>query len=291
MSSNKRTPLALRWFCNIIISTCCIFLLYVVLQITTVCSFHTPTASMTPTIQPGECGLVSKLKMGARIFNVFKAVKGNHVEIYRLPGYGFLERGDIIVFNYPYIDSDRKRHHITMNMTKYYCKRAIAVAGDTLEIKDCFYRIRGCPDTLGVIAEQKALRDLISHTLHEKPISKEWRKWIECCPRDSNIGWTLQNMGPLIIPQKGMQINLSQRNYLIYSKYIEWESGRKLEWVDTTALIDGQPVKTYAFSENYCFAAGDHVADSYDSRYFGLVPEKFIVGTVCLLWRNRRMFY
>ncbi|WP_303743913.1 S26 family signal peptidase [uncultured Duncaniella sp.] len=64
-------------------------------------------------------------------------------------------------------------------------------------------------------------------------------------------------------------------------------------WLDSVAVLDGKPLKSYTFTENYCFAAGDHVIDSKDSRYFGLIPEKFIVGTAGILWKShdhRRIF-
>ena len=60
--------------------------LYWLIQITTACSFHTPSGSMSPTLLPDESGLVNKWKMGARIFNIFDAIKGKPYEITRLPG-------------------------------------------------------------------------------------------------------------------------------------------------------------------------------------------------------------
>lgn len=61
----------------------------------------------------------------------------------------------------------------------------------------------------------------------------------------------------------------------------------KLTWSDSVAILAGNPIKFYTFTEDYCFAAGDHAIDSKDSRYFGLVPEKFIVGTAGILWKTK----
>lgn len=263
-----------------------IFALYWVIQVTTACSFHTPSESMYPTLLPDENGLVNKWKMGARIFNIFDAVDGKPYEIHRLPGYGKLERGDVIVFNYPYLDSDKECDSIAMNLSTYYCKRAVAVAGDSLEIRDCFYHVAGCPDTLGVASEQYALRDYVREMYKVKPDPKDWRSWMKCCPRDSLFGWTIEKMGPLLIPAKGSAIELNYRHWMLYRRYIEWETGEKLIWQDSVAIKGGKPIKNYIFTENYCFAAGDHVIDSKDSRYFGLVPEKFIVGTAGIRWNS-----
>ncbi len=270
-----------------------LFLLYWILQITTTCSFHTPSGSMTPTLLPDESGLVNKWKMGARIFNIYDAVKGKPYDIKRLPGYGKLDRGDVIIFNYPYLDSDKKRDSIAMNLGTYYCKRAIAVAGDTLEIRDCFYHVRGCQETLGVVAEQESLKRYVTHLTGIEPDVSKWPGWMRCQPKDSVFGWTVKDFGPMLIPGKGNIVELDYRNWVLYRRYIEWETKKKLIWKDSVALLDGIPIKFYNFTENYCFAAGDHVADSNDSRYFGLVPEKFIVGTAGILWKSndcKRLF-
>ena len=186
-----------------------------------------------------ESGLVNKWKMGARIFDIPAAIKGEPFEVYRLPGYRRLERGDVIVFNYPYLDTDKKRDSIAMNLATYYCKRAVAVAGDTLEIRDCFYHVRGCGDTLGVASEQAMLQSYFREYARLNPDPQKWEAWMRCCPRDSLIGWTLRDMGPLVIPGKGTCVDLTRREWLLYRRYIEWETGRKLLWQDSTAIMDG----------------------------------------------------
>lgn len=277
----------LRVYQSVIVVVAGLYLLYWVVQITTACSFHTPSGSMQPTLQPDESGLVNKWKLGARIFNIFDAIEGKPYTVRRLPGYGHLDRGDVIIFNYPYLDSDRKRDSIAMNLRTYYCKRAVAVAGDTLEIRDCFYHVRGCSDTLGVASEQEALQTYIREFAKSNPYSVAWPAWMRCCPRDSIIGWTIRDMGPFVIPGEGTELKLDYRNWLLYRRYIEWETGKKLFWQDSVVISDGKPIKKYIFTENYCFAAGDHAIDSKDSRYFGLVPEKFIVGTAGILWNSQ----
>lgn len=275
----------INWICNIVIIVGVLVVLYWVLQVTSTCSFHTPSGSMTPTMLPDESGLVNKWKMGARIFNILDAVNGKPYEISRLPGYGRLERGDVIVFNYPYSDHDDDS--IAMNLGLYYCKRAVGIPGDTLEIIDSFYRVRGCPDTLGIAKEQDRLQRHMREQERLEPDISRWRSWMRFYPKDTLLNWTIKDMGPMLIPAEGMEIELSRRNWLLYRRYIEWETGGKLEWQDFTAVMDGIPMKRYRFKENYCFAAGDHVIDSRDSRYFGLVPEKFIVGTAGILWKTK----
>lgn len=55
-----------------------------------------------------------------------------------------------------------------------------------------------------------------------------------------------------------------------YRKMIHYETG---EWPS--------PEGRYEFKSNWYFFGGDNVLNSRDSRYFGLVPEDYIIGVVC----------
>lgn len=285
-------------------------------------TFHTPTQSMTPTIPPGYHGRVNKLKLGGRVFNFIAAAEGRPFTVRRLPGYGKLERNDIIVFNAPWTDS---WDSVAMNMRLYYCKRVVAVAGDTLEIRGGHYKVRGFEGTLGVSSEQDMVKAYVDHIRLTTPDSARMGGSVYTIPYDSLLNWTINEMGPLVVPAKGMTVKLDHTNYLLYRKYIEWETGAKLFWnassqdaaiqdavLGDTASLDGefgeaamrngyraflrgkgskekpQLLTEYTFTEDYCFAAGDHAIDSQDSRYWGFLPEKFIVGTVPLPTKMRK---
>lgn len=260
-------------------SMCGLILLYALLLFTVFDTFRVPTNSMTPTIHPGDRGIINKLKLGARYFDIYAAAACEPFEIKRMPGYGKLERGDIIVFNASFMDNSDT---IVMNMYRYYCKRAVAVAGDTLEIRRGYYHVRGINDILGVMEEQEKVRYNVDYYMKTKPDSVPVPDNIKIAPWDSVFGWTMAEMGPLVIPGKGMKLNLDYRNTVYYRKYIEWETGRKVEWRDSCAYMDGEEIPVYTFKEDYFFAAGDHASNSNDSRYWGLVPEKFIVGVATL---------
>ncbi len=49
---------------------------------------------------------------------------------------------------------------------------------------------------------------------------------------------------------------------------------------DGTIWIGGEEITSYRFDGNYYFMCGDNVSSSNDSRYWGFVPEEFIVGVV-----------
>jgi len=255
--------------------------IYWLFQITTCCSFHAPTESMTPTILPGDYGIVNKWKLGARIFDIPGAIEGRKVEVYRLPGYGAVERNDIAVFNYPFIGKDT----IGMNMRKYYCKRIVAIPGDTLEIRDCRYRVRGVAEELGYVPAQIELGWWLRAA---EPEERQRRICFDAWPFDSVMGWTVMDFGPLLIPREGSRIAMTRENTLLYGRYIAWERQCDVpEWRDGRAWIADEPIDEYVFTENYYFAAGDRVENSADSRYWGLLPEPMIVGITNFLWDSK----
>lgn len=266
---------------NLIIVVCALFLLYLAGLILVFDTFHVPSFSMTPTINQHDRGVINKMKLGARIFDIMAAARGDSFTVRRLPGYGRLERGDIIVFNGPFIED---WDSVAMNMRRYYCKRAVGVAGDTVRIVDGFYRVNGSTEVIGVEREQEILGRYEEDFRRWNHDTVPLPGWIKALPFDSIPGWRIDNMGPMVVPAEGMTMALDSLSYRIYRKYIAWETGRPLRWRDGSAWIGDCRADSYTFKENYCFAGGDHVIDSQDSRYWGLVPEKYIVGVVSFLF-------
>ena len=127
--------------------------------------FGIPTGSMERTLLVGDFLFVNKLKYGLRLpmrplavpflqSTLFDRAKdGNpkndpksYVEniklpYLRLPAFSNVERNDIVVFNYP-----GDSVHTSIDRKDPYVKRAVAVAGDVLEIKAGKLFINGKPE-------------------------------------------------------------------------------------------------------------------------------------------------
>lgn len=97
--------------------------------------------------------------------------------------------------------------------------------------------------------------------------------------------WTLDNMGPFIVPKKAMVINLNNETSDLYQKAIRIHEQVEFSENDGHYYIDGKKVSTYTFKNNYYFVLGDNRKDSVDSRFMGFVPEENVVGRVqCVLF-------
>ena len=152
---------------SLLFPLCVLFFIWCILVATTIVTFRIPTGSMQPTLKPGDNILVNKWMMGARVFDIWEVAEGKETKIHRLPGIGKVERGDVLVFNFPY---PHRWDSISMSLKLYYVKRCAALPGDTFAIKDAPY--------------------------HEGMVLKSY-------PNDSLVDWTVCNFGPMYIPKKG----------------------------------------------------------------------------------------
>lgn len=105
-------------------------------------AYRIPTPSMEKTLLTGDFLIVSKLNYGLRTPMTIGIpftdihVQGLELPWFRVPGWQDVKRNDIVVFNYPI---DLKVIAAKTN----YIKRAVAVAGDTLEIRDKIVYVNG----------------------------------------------------------------------------------------------------------------------------------------------------
>ena len=273
----------LKWFIdklmNLFLIICGVVLFWVLLQITSIASFKIPSDSMEPALLAGDNILVNKCVMGGRLFNIGDALEDEEVNISRLPGWGKVKRNDVVVFNFPYLE--QRWDSIAFRVMKYYVKRCVALPGDTFEIEKGHYKVRGCTSALGNVEAQDRLMQII-----ERGREGDYGIVMSGYPYSDIVNWNIVSFGPLYLPAKGDVIEMSSKHVALYRNAIEWEQEKKLFLRGDTILLNDSVIRTYRFKENYYFVAGDKVMNSQDSRYWGLLPERFIVGKAVRIWKS-----
>lgn len=273
----ERVATVVSW---LVIAAAGLFALYVVGISCVYSAFTIPSDSMQPGIIPGDKVIVDKIVTGARFFSITKAARGERVNVRRSPRLRALKRGDVIVFNFVHRGS---WDSIAMDWKKYYIKRCIAMPGDSLSISGFRYIVNG--DTLGgypgpEVFERYYPADSAGRADRVRGYMVDLSDSIDC--------WTVRDFGPLLIPEKGMTVAIDSTNLHRYRQIIEWESGKRAQLTAAGPTLGGEPLRQYTFAGNYYFATGDNAVASLDSRYWGLVPEDFIVGRAAFIcWSER----
>ncbi|MCM1450359.1 MAG: signal peptidase I [Clostridiales bacterium] len=271
------------WVMNLFLSGVAVVVLWLVAQLFFYAAFTIPTDSMMPTLIAGDKIMVDKTVMGARLFDIMGAARGDSVTVHRVPALGHLDRDDIIVFNFPYVGP---WDNIAMDPVTYYVKRCVALPGDTVEIRGCLYYINGRRAV--TINNSSATRlALFIDSNCDNPDGIASRVVMQAFPNDSTVPWTVSDFGPMLVPGKGTTVRLNRQSATIYRNYIEWETGLKVTASGDSVFIGDRFTDSYVFVENYYFVAGDNVFSSRDSRYFGLLPEPFIVGKATRILTSR----
>lgn len=225
---------------NLCFYFCLVAILYGIVQVFCLTSFRIPTDSMEPTLFPGDNIIVNKMVGGARLFDVFAALDKEETDIYRLPGVGSFKRNDVLVFNFPY---PAQWDSIGFDVMKYYVKRCIGLPGDTLEIRNGFFHIRGIDQELGNRSMQSFISTL-SDTL-DSGVAMDTYPW------DKEMHWTIKDFGPLVVPARGQTVRMNKENGVLYSNLIYWEQKKRPRFEANQVFLGDSLIKTYSFKENY----------------------------------------
>lgn len=335
-------------------------------------AYTIPTGSMEGTLKVNDYLFVSKMAYGARlpntplsfplVHNTMPLVGGKsyseavHWKYKRLPGFGKVKVGDVVVFNFPNNDTtileDQSQDYynyvrqlgweavnksgqytiITRPVDKKenYIKRCVAGPGDQVEIKDGVLYVNGkiaplyahqridyavtgttrlsadfmeenfirfkIDDPSGVqvydmeyssVEKVKAIPGITDVRPFARPAGftgngpGEWT-----FPFDTaNFKWNQDNYGAMVVPKKGVTVQLTPQNIALYRRIIKvYEDNQSYTEKDGIAYVDGKALSNYTFKMDYYWMMGDNRHQSADSRYFGFVPEDHIVGKASFVW-------
>ncbi len=237
---------------------------FLVLNSFVLASFEVPTGSMENEIMTGDFLLVNKFVFGG---TTPRTIPFTNVRLpaFKLPAFWEPERGDVIVFIFPGMREEAQAREFA-----YYLKRAIAVAGDTLEIRNRIVSVNGTP-----MVNPRNIK--YNYSSIRPP---EWHD-----PRIFPTGapWNEDNYGPIRIPKKGDVIALDGGNFPQWEVFIERE-GHQADRVDGEVYVDGAKAASYTVERDYLFGMGDNRDNSLDSRFWGFIPKDDVIGTPLIVY-------
>lgn len=175
------------------------------------------------------------------------------------------ERATMVNEWYIYLNSNRSVFSLLDSLkikqvATYYDfnKKMHKVAVSNKEIE----RIKACPDV-----------DSVNKFCHQP--QKGFRN---IYPYNPELTTSVDYWGSIVIPQKGMEIQLTSENIMWYKKIICQHEHHQLDERNDSIFIDDQYKTNYVFEQDYYFAMGDSRHFSFDSRFYGFVPYDHIIG-------------
>lgn len=106
-------------------------------------------------------------------------------------------------------------------------------------------------------------------------------------PGDTYQWYINGNFEQIYLPKVGDVLPIDLCNYKSYRSCIEYETGYPLKMEAGLVYLADTLLHEYHFRHNYYFMRGDNVDHSYDSRYWGLLPDDFILGVGKTIWFSR----
>lgn len=202
MASQKQQKRQGKWREIVLILGVILFLRTFIVE-----AFLIPTSSMERTLMAWDLVIVSKLHYGPRLPMVPLVIPFIHNKIpftsipsyldwivfpyKRLPGFKAIQRGDILVFNYPADDvmpNDPALGPVYIpSLKENYVKRCVAIAGDTLQVRDGEVYINGKPGFRPRYQQDRYLLGLRNGPITYRMLEPFGFR----LPKSSNVNWYL----------------------------------------------------------------------------------------------------
>jgi signal peptidase I len=103
-------------------------------------------------------------------------------------------------------------------------------------------------------------------------------------PHDPQYPWSIDNYGPIYIPEAGKTVDLNRKSLPFYKRIIEEYEQNDLTINGDDIYINGQLVTSYTFKQDYYWMMGDNRHNSEDARFWGYVPFDHVVGKPVFIW-------
>ena len=242
-----------------------LLILALVLKIFVVDAFKIPTSSMKDTLLEGDFLLVNKTAYSISTPHQIPFL-GKRLQRTELIATGNPAFNDVIAFEIPANIYDPASEEYSILI-----KRIIGLPGDTIELKN---------QELYINSQKYRTPSFIKINLNETPIENVNKDLFPY-----NNKWSLENYGPIVVPKKGMKVELDPQNILLWQNAINTDYGAKVISVEGTVInLNKQPIRDYIFEKDYYFVLGDNRKNSIDSRYFGYIPKEWIIGKAFMIY-------
>jgi len=251
--------------------------------------FRIPTGSMEDSLLVGDFLLANKFVYGIRSpdwIGIPSTKLGFSIPFFRTLGFRKPKKGDVVIFKYP------------RDPQLNYIKRCVGVSGDTIKIRDKILYVNG--NRFPNPPQSKFINPYKAPETFQQP---------DIFPLGAG---NIDNYGPIRVPAEEDTFHFTQSNKDLWFERFQLVSyeGNKIEisykdeiieltvdnqdrWQRAIHIypiesfrINGTPINQmkYTVENRHYFMMGDNRDYSLDSRYWGFLPERYVVGEGLIIY-------
>ena len=261
----------------------------IVIRALVIYPFRIPTGSMEDSLLVGDFLLANKFVYGIRTpdwIGIPYTKIGFQIPFLRTPGFRKPQKGDVVIFKYP--------RDATLN----YIKRCVAVSGDTVENRNKVLYVNGKvfpnpPYSKFIDNHTYSMNTQDAYIYPPGAGNRDYYGPVRVPAPGDTFHFTDTNKELWyerfqIIVYEGHQITLShsnQKTSLTIENQDRWYTAIRMYPIEDFA-IDGQSLDgyTYTIENRHYFMMGDNRDNSLDSRSWGFLPERYVVGEGLILY-------
>lgn len=266
-------------------------------------SYTVSSPQMETALLYGDRVIVNKLSYGVRLPSTLLSIPFTFDSFLGMKSYsGALQlgyhrwfssqipRNDVVLYNNP-VETEKPFDKRTL-----FLSRCVAVPGDTIEVKGADFFINGkqyitspdlllpysfpllAKDTLLSVFKQMNIvpRNLSVDSVRGYLVQSKYEAFLVNQRLSDSLQIKLntdENYSyQLLVPSKGMTVNLTDENRMLYASIIKDELGDDVK--------NGH----YIFKNDYYWLLSDNPEEGTDSRIVGFVSEKYIIGRASFIW-------
>jgi signal peptidase I len=186
-------------------------------------------------------------------------------------------------FTYDITDGFQFGSHLKTGRPAFFVKAAT---------EEAIEKIKASGHVVNVERQNRDIGSPMSMTLRDIQDENSLYMRPNVFPYDGRTSNNADDRDPFLIPAKGMTVDIDYKNIPYFERIIEVYEGSEMDtFQDITlkgnqVLLNGAPLISYTFKQDYYWLMGDNRDNSLDSRFWGYVPFNHVVGKPVFVWMS-----
>lgn len=263
-------------------------------------SCYIPSSGMENSLFCGDRIIVNKWTYGLRL-------PGISLFGYHRIGESELHKNEIVIFNNP------SASNTPLESKSVFISRCMGLPGDTLRVtpqyalacnrkeinpdhKQLYIYPRTLESHIVKLIKQLGIEDNQLMGQNNKEYVRSFSRYEVYLMKQEIPQLSLKSIQPdscdstypLVIPRKGMTIQVDRHNIALLKNAINEHEGDRATLINDSILyVNSRKISSYTFTKDYYWMVSNNSANMSDSRRFRFVPKDHIIGKAAIVWFSK----